>query len=130
MRAMKTANVMSYRGYRASMTFDPDDRIIVGHVLDIDDIIGFHGESIREFEQAFHEAIDDYLDACTQLGQAPDKPASGRMMLRVDPAIHAAALKAARRERTSLNQWAAQVLKRAAHDGLSSSTSGAHRNPE
>ena len=127
---MNTANVMRYRGYRASMTFDPDDRIIVGRVLDIDDIIGFHGESIREFEQAFHEAIDDYLDACAQLGQAPDKPATGRMMLRVDPAIHAAALKAAKRERTSLNQWAAQVLKRAAHDGASSSTSGAHRNPE
>ena len=127
---MNTANVMSYRDYRASMTFDPDDKIIVGRVLDIDDIIGFHGESVREFEQAFHEAIDDYLDACEKLGQVPDKPASGRMMLRVDPAIHAAALKAAKRERTSLNQWAARVLKQAAHDGSSSPTSSAHRNPE
>lgn len=111
---MSTENVMSYRGYQASMTFDPDDKIIVGRVLDIDDIIGFHGESVREFEHAFHEAIDGYLAACEQLGQAPDKPASGRMMLRVDPAIHAAALKAAKRERTSLNQWAARVLKEAA----------------
>ncbi|TCT19720.1 type II toxin-antitoxin system HicB family antitoxin [Thiobaca trueperi] len=112
---MSAINVMSYRGYQASMTFDPDDKIIVGRVIDIDDIIGFHGESISEFENAFHEAIDDYLDACAKLDQEPDKPASGRLMLRVDPAIHAAAIKAAKRERTSLNQWAAKVLAQAAH---------------
>ena len=106
---------MEYRGYRASMTFDPDDRIIVGRVLDIDDIIGFHGESIIEFEQAFHEAIDDYLDACEMLAQEPDKPASGQLMLRVEPTIHAAALKAAKRERISLNKWAARALAEAAH---------------
>lgn len=29
-------NAMTYRGYTASMTFDPEDKIIVGRVLDID----------------------------------------------------------------------------------------------
>jgi predicted HicB family RNase H-like nuclease len=106
---------MEYRGYRSGMTFDPDDRIIIGRVLDIDDIIGFHGESIAEFEQAFHEAIDDYLEACKKLAQEPDKPASGQLMLRVEPAIHAAALKAAKRERISLNKWAARALSEAAY---------------
>jgi predicted HicB family RNase H-like nuclease len=116
---MSANNVMPYRGYRASMTFDPDDKIIVGRVLDIDDIIGFHGESVSEFEQAFRESIDSYLEACAKLDQEPDKPASGRLMLRVDPAIHAAALKAAKRSRTSLNQWAARVLAKAAREGHS-----------
>lgn len=40
-------------------------------------------------------------------------------MLRVDPRIHAAALEAAKRERTSLNQWAARVLAEAAPAGRS-----------
>jgi predicted HicB family RNase H-like nuclease len=111
---MSTANTMHYLGYHASMTFDPDDRIIVGRVMDIDDIISFHGESIAAFERAFHEAIDDYMEACVKLGQEPDKPASGKLMLRVDPPIHAAALKAAKREGTSLNKWAAKVLEEAA----------------
>lgn len=75
----------------------------------------WHGESVSEFEQAFHESIDSYLEACAKLDHEPDKPASGRLMLRVDPAIHAAALKAAKRSRTSLNQWAARVLADAAH---------------
>lgn len=56
-------NTMAYRGYTASMEFDPDDNILVGRVLDIDDIISFHGESEAEFARAFHEAVDDYVAA-------------------------------------------------------------------
>jgi predicted HicB family RNase H-like nuclease len=40
-------------------------------------------------------------------------------MLRVDPAIHAAAIKAAKRERLSLNQGAGRVLAEAANAGQS-----------
>jgi len=106
-------NTMTYKGYRASMDYDPDDKILVGRVLDITDIIGFHGASVAEFEAAFHEAIDDYLAACAKLEQAPEKPASGRMMLRVDPSVHSASLRAAARSGLSLNKWAEDVFKRA-----------------
>jgi predicted HicB family RNase H-like nuclease len=47
-------NTMQYRGYEASMIFDVEDKVIVGRVLDIDDIITFHGESVDEFESNFH----------------------------------------------------------------------------
>jgi predicted HicB family RNase H-like nuclease len=59
---------MNYRGYIASMVFDRNDNIIVGRVVDIDDIITFHGESVGEFEANFHAVIDDYLAACEQTG--------------------------------------------------------------
>lgn len=107
-------NTMAYRGYTASLEFDPDDNILVGRVLDIDDIISFHGESVAEFTHAFHEAVNDYIFACEKMGQAPEKPASGRMMLRVDPLVHAAALKAATHTGQSLNRWAESVLRQAA----------------
>ena len=112
---MNTMNTMNYKGYCARMDFDTEDRIIVGRVLDIDDIITFHGASVAEFEAAFHRAINGYMAACAKLGQAADKPASGRMMLRVDPAVHAAAVKASARSGQSLNKWAEKVLSRAAH---------------
>lgn len=76
-------NTITYRGYIASLEFDPIDNILVGRVLDIDDIISFHGESVAAFTSAFHEAVDDYVAACEKLKQAPEKPASGRLMLRV-----------------------------------------------
>ena len=92
-----------------------EDKIIVGRVIDIDDIITFHGASVAEFEAAFNTAVDGYIYACEQLGQTADKPASGRMMLRVNPVVHAAAVKASARSGQSLNKWAEKVLGEAAH---------------
>ena len=57
------SNFMSYKGYTASMVYDVEDKIIVGRVQDVDDIISFHGASVAEFESNFHAAIDDYLAA-------------------------------------------------------------------
>ena len=107
-------NTLSYKGYQASLEFDPDDRILIGRVLDIHDVIGFHGESVSELESAFHEAIDNYLAACAELDQAPEKPASGRLMLRVKPGVHAASVRAAARSGMSLNKWAEEALRKAA----------------
>lgn len=108
------SNTIHYKGYTASMNFDTEDQVIVGRVLDIDDIIAFHGESVAEFQTHFHLAIDAYLAASIALGSAPDKPASGKVMLRIAPEIHAAALKAAARSGTSLNKWAEATLGKAA----------------
>ena len=103
-------NSMSYKGYNASMIFDAEDKVIVGRVLDVDDIISFHGVSVAEFEANFHVAIEDYLAASKELGSPPEKPASGKVMLRIAPEVHAAALKAAARSGTSLNKWAEGAL--------------------
>jgi len=107
-------NTMTYKGYTASMIFDAEDKIIVGRVLDIDDIISFHGDSVAQFESNFQVVVDDYTAASEALGSQPEKPASGKLMLRIAPTVHAAALKAAAQSGTSLNKWAEQALGMAA----------------
>ena len=107
-------NTMVYKGYTASMTFDAEDKLIIGRVLNIDDIIAFHGESVAAFESNFRVVVDDYIAAAEALGSQPEKPASGKLMLRIAPTVHAAALKAAAQSGTSLNKWAEQVLGMAA----------------
>ena len=82
---------------------------------DIDDLISFHCESVSGFAQAFHEAVDEYISACEKLGQLPEKPASGCLMLGADPVVHAAAAKAAAHTGLSLNRWAERVLRQATH---------------
>lgn len=106
-------NAMKYKGYFARIDYDDDDAIFVGHISGIRDIVGFHGESVAQLRTAFEEAVDDYLDACEQLGQKPDKPSNGKILLRVDPEIHRAAIIAAEMHGKSLNQWATDVLKTA-----------------
>ena len=106
-------NTMTYKGYTARIEFDPDDNIFVGRVLGVRDIIGFHGATVTKLTADFHAAINHYIDVCKQQGQTPEKPASGKLMLRVPPEVHAAALVAAKAHGKSLNQWAAEVLAHA-----------------
>ncbi|MCI5207564.1 MAG: type II toxin-antitoxin system HicB family antitoxin [Candidatus Electrothrix sp. ATG2] len=106
---------MNYKGYLAKIEFDAEDRIFVGRIIGIRDVIGFHGESVAELEGAFHEAVNNYLAACKELGQAPGKPYSGNLMLRVPADIHAAVAAAAEASGKSINQWASSVLARASH---------------
>ena len=103
-------NHLSYNGYAASMEYDGDDHILVGRLVGIRDRVVFHGETVAEFEAAFRQSVDDYIANCAALGRDPEKPASGRMMLRVPPAVHCAALAAASAKGKSLNQWAAETL--------------------
>ncbi len=101
---------MNHKGYFAKVEFDSEDHIFVGRIIGICDIVGFHGESVAELETAFCEAVDDYLAACNKLGQEPNKPYSGNLMLRVPAEIHAAVASAAEASGKSINQWAARVL--------------------
>ncbi len=107
-------NALSYKGFVARIDFDSVDNIFVGRVLDIRDIIGFHGETVSKLTSDFHNAIEHYLQVCNERGVSPEKPYSGNLMLRVHPEIHAAAAIAAESQGKSLNQWAANVLKKAA----------------
>lgn len=110
-------NTMTHKGYAARVEFDAQDRIFVGHIAGIRDIVGFHGESVDGLEAAFHEAVDDYLAVCKKLGQTPDKPYSGRVMLRLPPELHARASAAAQVTGLSFNQWAAKALENATQAG-------------
>ena len=107
-------NVLEYNGYQAIIEFDPEDEIFVGHLAGIEDIIGFHGTTVSELKFAFHESVDDYIETCRKIGKPPQKPYSGKVMFRIDPAVHAKAALAAQLKGISLNQWAEEVLKEAA----------------
>jgi predicted HicB family RNase H-like nuclease len=106
---------MTYKGYAARIEYDADDRVFVGHIAGIRDIIGFHGDSVDALERAFHEAVEDYQVACIKLGVKPQKPYSGRFVLRMSPEAHAAAAREAEISGKSLNTWAAEVIGKAVH---------------
>ena len=108
------ANALTYKGYSARVEFDAEDRVLVGRIAGIRDVIGFHAETVTGLEKAFREAVNDYVKACSELGQSPNKPVSGNMMLRVPTDVHARAIEAAELAGVSLNVWAAYALRQAA----------------
>ena len=107
-------NTMTYKGYTARVEYDERDNIFAGRILGIRGIISFHGETVTELREEFELAIKDYLADCKERGINSEKPASGKLLLRVTPEIHGRALVAAQAAGKSLNQWATEVLQRAA----------------
>ena len=108
-------NSMTYNGYTARIEYDDDDGIFVGHIAGIRDIVSFHGSTVNELKEYFREAVDHYLAVCEERGEQPQKPYSGNLMLRISPDIHAAVATASQVKGKSINQWAAEVLDKAAH---------------
>jgi predicted HicB family RNase H-like nuclease len=109
-----SGNVLTYKNFSARVEFDADDGIFFGQIAGIQDRVGFHGRSVDELVRAFQEAVEDYLATCARLNKSPDKPFSGRLMLRIDPQVHAASMRAAELAGMSLNQWGEKILAQAA----------------
>ena len=108
-------NTMTYKGYIAKIEFDPDDNILVGHIIGIRDTVGFHGETVSELKAAFYEAVDFYLESCEKAGREPNKPFSGKFVVRVDSSLHGEIAAAAAKTGKSLNQWVADTLNQVIH---------------
>jgi len=107
-------NIMKFKGYVAHIHYDEEDRIFVGRLAGIDDIVTFHGSTVHALEAAFHESVDHYLEVSERTGRPAQKPYSGNLMLRIKPNVHAAVATAAQAHGKSINQWAAEILEKAA----------------
>lgn len=107
---------MTYKGYAARVDFDEEDELFVGHVAGINDVVGFHADTVRGLRAAFRKAVEDYLATCKKVGKPPEKAYRGQLMLRIRPETHARAALAAQLAGKSLNQWAEEALQRKLRD--------------
>ena len=107
---------MNYKGYIAKINFDERDNILWGKVLGLKDSITFEGETVTKLITDFHNAIDHYLADCKQKGHKPNEPYSDHLMLKIGSEIHMASAIAAEAEGKNLNQWATEILDKAAHE--------------
>lgn len=105
---------MEHKGYTARVEFDDEAGLFHGEVEGTRDVVTFQGGSVEELRQAFRDSVDDYLDWCAARGKTPDKPYSGRFVVRIEPGLHRAADRAARRAGKSLNAWVAERVAEAA----------------
>jgi predicted HicB family RNase H-like nuclease len=104
---------MTYKSYTARVEYDERDDVFVGRVLGLQSILSFEGNSVEALKTAFEEAVNDYLQECQEKGLPPEKPASGKLLLRLAPELHGQAMVAAKAAGKSLNQWVAEALHRA-----------------
>ena len=106
-------NIIRYKNYAAHIEYSSEDDCFIGHIAGINDIIGFHADSVSKLHTAFKEAVDDYLATCKKAGKLPQKPYSGHIMLRVPPELHAKVAMLSEARGKSLNAWVTELLSAA-----------------
>ena len=74
---------MTYKGYIGTVHYSEEDEVFHGKIEAINDLIMFEGTSVKELKKAFHEAVDDYLETCKEMGRDPQKPFKGSFNVRI-----------------------------------------------
>jgi len=105
--------MLKYMGYSGSVEFDDEAGLFHGEVIDTRDVITFQGQTVEEIQTAFRDSIDDYLEFCLERGEKPDKPFSGKFVLRLPPPIHHQIYLKAVKSGKSLNKWVLEKLEEA-----------------
>jgi predicted HicB family RNase H-like nuclease len=98
-------DILQYEGYFASVHFGAEDEVFFGKIIGINDSVTFEGGMVKELKKAFHEAVDDYLETCKQLGKEPEKMYKGSFNVRFPSELHRQATLYSAAKNMSLNEF-------------------------
>jgi predicted HicB family RNase H-like nuclease len=101
---------MEYQGYVAKVDFDEEADIFHGEIINMRDVITFEGKSVSQLRKAMRESVEDYLAFCEERNEEPEKPFSGRILVRIDPSLHREIYIRSSEEDKSLNSWITEKL--------------------
>lgn len=103
------SNVLSYRGYYATVEFDSEEGLLCGSVVGMSDGVYFEVETAAGVESAFRgrRRLPFLLQG---KGKQPEKSYKGSFNVRINPDLHRAAALAAAVRKESLNQFVADAI--------------------
>ena len=82
---MKT---MTYKNYTAEIIYSDEDECFVGHIVNIDAISGFHGDTDEELRDAFENMVELYIETLEEPENPPQKHFAVRLLSRLRQALH------------------------------------------
>ena len=106
-------NTLEYKGYIGRFSYEEGDENIHGSVLNLRDVIHFQGKSLDQLRQSFQDSVNDYLAWCAEEGRTPEKPFTGKFIVRMSPDLHRKLSTRAQAKGVSLNQWVNEALEMA-----------------
>lgn len=106
-------STLKYKGFTAKIEFSSDDNLFVGRILGIDDIVTFHGESVKELKNDFEDSVEFYLEVCAKESKKIRKSYSGRVLVRLPAELHARIAETAVSRNKSINELTIEALETA-----------------
>ncbi len=104
--------MLEYNGFIGEVDFDENARTFYGKVVNANVLISFRGQTVDELEKSFRDVIETYLEDCRQEGREPEKPYSGKITLRVEPAVHKRVAIKAASCKESMNEYLRRLIER------------------
>jgi predicted HicB family RNase H-like nuclease len=104
-------DLLTYKDFIGSVHFSAEDEVFHGKIEGISDLITFEGQSVSELVNAFQEAVDDYIELCSEVGKEPERPFKGSFNVRIPSELHRKAAKKAAIMGISLNQLVQKALE-------------------
>jgi len=105
--------MMKYKGYLAQVEFDDEANIFHGEVINTRDVITFQGQSVADLKKAFEDSVEDYLAFCSERGEEPDRPFTGRFTIRLTPDQHKKVIMSAEKAGKNVESWVTEILAHA-----------------
>ncbi len=102
--------MIEYKGYHGAVAFDPELDKFHGRVVNTRTVISFYGSSVEQLREEMAASVDTYLEVCEEKGIDPDRPYSGKFMVRITPELHRDMALAAASEGKSMNEWVSERL--------------------
>lgn len=103
-------DILQYKTYLATVHFSAEDEVFYGEIIGINDLVSFEGTTVKELKEAFHEAVDDYIATCKELGKEPEKTYKGSFNVRIPMELHRQAAIYASVKKISLNDLVRQAI--------------------
>lgn len=98
-------DILQYKGYYADIGFSAQDEVFYGKLIGINDLVNFEADTVKQLKKAFHEAVDDYLETCEELGKIPEKTYKGSFNVRIPAELHRRAAIFAAIKKVTLNDY-------------------------
>lgn len=61
---------INYKDFIGSVNFSANDQMYFGKIEQISDLVTFEGKSIQTLTQDFHQAVEEYIKDCQELGRS------------------------------------------------------------
>ncbi len=103
--------MMMYKGYSGSISFDEEALTFYGKIEFIRALVTFEATEAKALRDAFHEAVEDYLNTCTQLGTLPEEPFKGSLNVRLGKSLHRSIAAIAAQNDLSINAYIKHALE-------------------
>jgi len=106
-------NIMMIDGVKAVISYDPEIDMFRGEFVGLNGGADFYATDVESLKHEGEISLRVFLAACRERGIEPHQHFSGKFVVRLDPAIHEAAIAAAQAAGQSLDQWVEETIRRA-----------------